>query len=204
MSDPYKVLGLKETATDAEIKAAYYDAVRKYHPDQYRDNPLSDLAEEKLKEINEAYDTIQRMRKEGSGNAGQAYSSAESARRASSGSGIYASVRARINAGDIAGAEAMLNGIPERNAEWYYLMGTVYRMKGWHEEAERCFAKSYGMNPDNGEYARAYNESASRAGYYTTASTRGSSGPGACSCLSNLCLADCCCECMGGDLIPCC
>ena len=103
MSDPYKVLGLKETATDAEIKAAYYDAVRKYHPDQYRDNPLSDLAEEKLKEINEAYDTIQRMRKEGSGNAGQAYSSAESARRASSGSGIYASVRARINAGDIAG-----------------------------------------------------------------------------------------------------
>ena len=46
--DPYKVLGVNENATDAEIKAAYHAAVRKYHPDQYKDNPLSDLAESKM------------------------------------------------------------------------------------------------------------------------------------------------------------
>ena len=65
--DPYKVLGVNENATDAEIKAAYHAAVRKYHPDQYKDNPLSDLAESKMKEINEAYDMIQKMRSQNKG-----------------------------------------------------------------------------------------------------------------------------------------
>ena len=57
MTDPYIVLGVKPDASDEEIKRAYRELARKYHPDNYQNNPLADLAEEKMKEINEAYDT---------------------------------------------------------------------------------------------------------------------------------------------------
>ena len=58
MRDPYEVLGIKPGASDDEIKRAYRDLARKYHPDNYQNNPLADLAEEKMKEINEAYDAL--------------------------------------------------------------------------------------------------------------------------------------------------
>ena len=57
MSDPYKVLGVSPNATDDEIKTAYRELAKKYHPDNYAESPLADLASEKMKEINEAYDT---------------------------------------------------------------------------------------------------------------------------------------------------
>ena len=62
MTDPYKVLGISPNATDDEVKKAYRELARKYHPDNYRDSDLADLAGEKMKEINEAYETIQAQR----------------------------------------------------------------------------------------------------------------------------------------------
>ena len=62
MKDPYKVLGVAREATDEEIKKAYRELARKYHPDNYVNNPLADLVEEKMKEVNEAYDQIQKER----------------------------------------------------------------------------------------------------------------------------------------------
>ena len=63
MSDPYQVLGVDRNADDDEIKKAYHDLARKYHPDKYRDSDLADLAEEKMKEINDAYDQIVNSRR---------------------------------------------------------------------------------------------------------------------------------------------
>ena len=65
MNDPYATLGVSRTASDEEIKKAYRDLARKYHPDNYVNNPLADLAQEKMKEINEAYDAIEKQRANG-------------------------------------------------------------------------------------------------------------------------------------------
>ena len=50
MNNPYKTLGVSENASQEEIRAAYLALVKKYHPDKYRDNPLKELANEKLKD----------------------------------------------------------------------------------------------------------------------------------------------------------
>ena len=72
MNNPYEVLGVSETATDEEVKAAYRNLAKKYHPDNYTDSPLADVAEQKMKEINEAYDMINQMRQKGKVQAQQA------------------------------------------------------------------------------------------------------------------------------------
>ena len=73
MTDPYTVLGVKPDASDEEVKRAYRELARKYHPDNYQNNPLADLAEEKMKEINEAYDAITKARSGGGGSTGGGY-----------------------------------------------------------------------------------------------------------------------------------
>ena len=62
MKSPYDVLGVSENATNEEIKEAYKALAKKYHPDNYVDSPLADVAEEKMKQINNAYDEILRIR----------------------------------------------------------------------------------------------------------------------------------------------
>ena len=72
MNDPYEVLGVSPNASEEEIKNAYRELVKKYHPDKYVDNPLADLAEEKLREVNEAYDEIMNGRMGSGGGFGSA------------------------------------------------------------------------------------------------------------------------------------
>ncbi len=204
--DPYKILGVSRSASDDEIKKAYRDLARKYHPDAYIDNPLADLAQEKMKQINEAYDQIQRERSGGGSSAGgnsgySGYSSAGSY----GGSGEYARVRQMIAMGNIAGAMSVLSSSANRNAEWHFLMGSVQLRRGWYDEARRYFSTAVSMDPNNAEY-RAALERVNGAGnaYYRTTGANMAGGSSPVDCCSSLICADCCCECMGGDLISCC
>ncbi len=200
--DPYEVLGVRRDATDDEIKSAYRALARKYHPDNYADNPLSDLAQEKMQEINDAYDAIVRERKAG-GPAAGGYTAPNS----SGGSTGYADVRQMIRQNRIMDAEVLLDGIPDyaRNAEWFFLKGSVLYQKGWLEEANVHFQTACRMDPGNVEYRQALNRVANnrRTGGYRTAGD-GGQGCTACDVCTTLYCADCCCECMGGDLIRCC
>ncbi len=208
MSDPYKTLNVSPTASDDEIKAAYRELAKKYHPDNYADSPLSDLASEKMKEINEAYDAIVAERKNGYAANDNQYSYGYGYQQPAGGSSSYPDVRQMIMSGRIADAEQILNGVPQsnRDAEWYFLKGKILFKRGWLEDAFSNFQAACRMDPGNQEYRAAINrvnaQRSGMAGGYNmnpnaTANT-------ACNCCSNLICADCCCECMGGDLIPCC
>ena len=190
MKDPYGVLGVSPDASDAEIKKAYRELARKYHPDNYHDNPLSDLAQEKMKEVNEAYKQITEMR-EGRGNRRYGgYSGA------GAGTPEGKRIRAAINSGDLSHAEELLNAYPARNAEWNFLMGSLYYRKGWLDDARRYFQTAVNMEPGNPEYAQALRHM--EGGYASTPYGRPQpSGQGcdACDCCLALLCANMCCRC---------
>lgn len=195
--DPYQILGISPTASDDEVKAAYRDLAKKYHPDNYADNPLSELAQEKMQEINEAYDTIIRTRKQG-GASGNSYTSYGAGNRYSGyGNSRYRDIRALIQQGRIADAETLLDGTPagNRDAEWHFLKASVLYRKGWHEEAYQHFATAARMEPGNPEYQAAFNrmEQQRRTGDYGGyGGTMMGCGP--CDLCSGLLLLDCCCR----------
>ena len=224
MGDPYKILGVSADATEEQVKAAYRELAKKYHPDNYADSPLADLATEKMQEINEAYDTvIQNIRNRKSGsysNASYGNASYGSYRQAGYnsyqsqyGASSFSDIRQMIQQRRLAEAEELLDGTPaaSRDAEWYFLKGTIYYQRGWLDDAMNYFSSACKMNPNNPEYQAALNRmmwqqqghTGSRNGNYRNAGNYGCAGD-PCDCCSSMICADCCCECMGGDLIPCC
>ena len=113
-----------------------------------------------------------------------------------------------ITAGRLDEAQVILDGVPlnERDAEWYFLNGSVLYKRGWFNDAYSSFATAVRMEPGNMEYRQALNNMQRRGGFnspYRTGGNMGGSG-NTCDCCTSLICADCCCECMGGDLISCC
>ena len=206
--NPYEVLGIKEGATEEEIKAAYKELVKKYHPDKYADNPLSDLAEEKMQEINEVYDML--MKKPGSGQnsytnygsqGGGAYAYQSDDAYASQAAEDYMQIRRDIDMGRLDAAEKALQKISPRPAEWYFLKGVISSRKGWYDEAVKNLQVAYNMEPNNQEYRRhyasvvnqgnVYQNQAQGHGYNTMAND-----DMCCQALQCYICADCCCDCI--------
>ena len=191
MTDPYSVLGVSRNASDKEIKKAYRDLARKYHPDNYNDNPLADLAQDKMKEINEAYNQIMRS-KEGDG--GFTYRGGSS-----SGSSEGMRIRSLIQSGDIAQAEVLLSAFPSRNAEWNFLMGALCYRKGFLDDAQRYFTAAVNMDPNNHEYRHALSRMNQRSqpyspyGYGRSGMQHG--GCDACDCCAAMLCMNMCCRC---------
>ena len=205
---PYEVLGVPENADDNTVKKAYRKLVKKYHPDNFKDNPLADLANEKLQEINEAYDMIQKQ-KAGGNSGGNNYSSGYgNSNNYSNGNSNskFAYVRSLIQQRRIADADAELNRTNDGSAEWHFLKGCCCISKGWHFEGIQHIQTACNMDPGNAEYRNMLNNINMRRGSYMgMGNSYGyNQNDQMCNCCSNLICADCCCEMMGGDLISCC
>ena len=213
MRDPYQVLGVPSTATDEEVKKAYRNLARKYHPDNYHDNPLADLAQERMKEINEAYEEIQTQRKRGA-SAGSYGTSSGYTGGASYGyggyggyqsyAGPYQRVRMAILQNDLNLAEELLNAMQNHDAEWNFLKGVLCQKRGWMDEAKRYYETAVQMDPDNREYQRALDMAEGRGGAYRP---EGYSQMSSAECGDGTCLRLCgtllCCNALGGGYFCC-
>ncbi|MDR1464129.1 MAG: molecular chaperone DnaJ [Oscillospiraceae bacterium] len=198
MKDPYARLGITPQADDTQLREAYRKLAR-----EYQDDPR------KMAEIDGAYDAII-LSRGSAGGAGQyeqrSGRSYENVPPADGYAPDYADIRRRIQAGRLDDALTLLDGVPpaQRPAEWYYLKGCVQRGRGWLEEAEANFAQAVRLAPGHPEYRTAYDKLyASRSGGYRARRSGNSDEDRCCKVCTGLLCADCCCECFGGDLIPC-
>jgi molecular chaperone DnaJ len=167
MNNPYEVLGIKEGADKEEIKAAYKQQVKKYHPDKHQDNPLYDLAEEKLQEINAAYDYL--MKKYDSGGFDRGYNRSSGSSEAGSYYGAskeFAEVRRAIDRGDLSRAQQILQSSQNHDAEWFFLTAMLQLKRGWYDESVTNLQTAISMDPDNYEYRRAMNSIIGQTGSY--------------------------------------
>jgi molecular chaperone DnaJ len=180
MNNPYQVLGVSPGASDEEIKKAYRNLSRKYHPDANVNNPNKAEAEEKFKEVQQAYDQIMKEKQQGSsftggyGNAGTggyrdfggfggfggftgAYGNSSYGGGAYSGASESPKMQAAANyIRNRYYNEALnaLNDIPlgERRAKWYYFSAVANQGLGNNIIAREHAQKAVNLEPSNMEY----------------------------------------------------
>ncbi len=219
MRDPYQVLGVSRGASDEEIKKAYRSLSRKYHPDANVNNPNKAQAEEKFKEVQQAYQQIMREREQG-------YSGGSSSSGGYGGFGGFGGfgqnradtdyseedvhLRAAanyINSGHYAEALHVLSEIPNRSAQWYYYSAMANAGQGNNVTAKEHAAKAVSMDPNNLQYRQLQQQLENGGQWYRNmgdAYGSPTSGTGDCCmklcCLNALC-GGCCCP--GGRICFC-
>ena len=136
--NPYEILGVNPGASQDEIKSAYRKLIKKYHPDQYGDNPLKELAQDKLIEINKAYEMLTKDSGKSNNynnNTSSSWNSNSSNNYSNNTFNDFQDVRRMIQNRNFANAEQRLNSINNRNAEWHFLYGVVMYNKNWYDSA---------------------------------------------------------------------
>jgi len=205
--NPYEVLGVTPNASNDEIKKAYRQLSKKYHPDSYVDNPLADLAEEKFKEVQAAYDEIMKQRQNGSYFGSYSHSGTNQQNYGAAGNQETVELQAArnyINVRRFREALNVLANINNRSAMWYYYSAIANMGIGNNLVAVDHAKQAAAMEPNNMEYVNFANQMQFRGQHYQNTGYgygRQTMGTGNLCC--DLWCLDSMCECMGGDLCAC-
>lgn len=212
MRNPYDVLGVRTDASDEEIKKAYRKLSRMYHPDTNVNNPNKEQAEERFKEVQQAYDAIMNKKTGTSGFGG--YSGFDG-----SGFGSYETGRTYGNGGSYTGQEAsyyvaaanfirngryaeairVLSEIKLRDGRWYYLSAVAMAGSGNTATAMEYIKTAMEMEPDNMEYRQFYTKLVNMGEWYVSRGnfygmpTQGVGNMCCDMCIANLVCNMCCC-----------
>lgn len=205
MLDPYSVLGVSRNASMDEIKKAYRKLSRKYHPDANINNPNKEEAEEKFKQVQQAYDQIVREREQGasqsswSGEFGGGYQTQDDQR-----SMEMRAAANYINAAHYQEALNVLNRMTERNGQWYYYHAVANAGAGNTASAMEDARRAVDMEPNNMQYQQLYQQLQSGGQWYwNQGNGYGYERPGngfgncccQCLCMNMLCPGCCCVPC---------
>jgi molecular chaperone DnaJ len=201
--DPYKVLEVSPSSTNEEIKKAYRELSRKYHPDSYVNNPLSGLAEEKFKEVQEAYDQIMKERESGYSGGNSYYNQTSYSGNTNEDSAEMSSVYSYLTARRYQEALSLLSGISNRSARWYYYSAVANAGIGNNIMASNHAQQAVNMEPNNAEYNNFLNQFQWQNQRYQNTRYNNGNGYGTGNFCCDLWCADSLCECMGGDLCSC-
>ncbi|MDD4120689.1 MAG: hypothetical protein PHG90_03800 [Clostridia bacterium] len=211
--NPFIILGVSENADTDELYAAYKKARSKYESMRFEPGEKGAEACARLDELDQAYrdaqDIVAATKTINSGVIGDEYERADTL----------------LKAKRYSEAQEVLNDISDRSARWYYLQSIIHYASNDLTSARDDLRQAVNLDPGNNSYATALNRiemkidgkpGSQRTEYYAREATgdrsyrrpedayRQTRGCGIMDVCSGLCLADCCCECMGGDLISCC
>lgn len=186
----FDILNISEGASLSEVQTAYKNLINMYNEKLNNDNSNFNEINQKILEINSAYDyLINNVFINPSNSLDQ--------------------IRNLINSNQLDEARNKLWKIENRNAEWNYLMGQIYYKEGWYDKSQNHFEIAYNLEPNNFEYSQAYNSfNKSNNEFRTTYAKRtryenGGCGCGCCDTCCTLFCIDSCCECCGCDFISC-
>ena len=221
--DPFIVLGISENVSQDELYRAYKEKRAQYEDKRFEPGDVGAEACAKLEEIETAYNDArdiirsrpyiaeeERADRHAEGDNSESLDEAERA----------------IKENRIDDAQKILDNCTSRSARWHYVQSAVFYRKNWHADALKQLEFACNMEPGNAKYAEAKRslETQMKAhtdekknSFYSETEKNGEkvySGPDSaytghrgctvCDCCNSLICADCCCECMGGDLISCC
>lgn len=193
--DPYKVLGVDPSASDEEIKKAYRNLSRKYHPDSNVNSAHPEVAEAKFKEVQQAYDIIMKKRHGGYGQAGSEAGGYGSSSYGGSeydgpfggfgGFGGFGSYGGRqqntydnetdshlraaanyINSGHYKEALNVLDGISNRQGTWYYYHAAANAGLKNNIQALESARRAVELEPDNQQFRMLLNRLESGGSWY--------------------------------------
>lgn len=203
--NPFVILGVDEnTVTQSELEDAYKRERNKYAEDRFLEGEAGEIATRKISEIDQAYaDALEKLK----------------TRATVSDKGTtYTEIEAQIRAKNYNEAQTLLDSVTERDAEWHFLQSVIYYKKGWVTESKLQLERAVSLEPNNPKYKTeldkmngvgAQQQQHHHSYHYGQPGAERSYSydrprASTCDCCSTLCALDCCCECMGGDLIPCC
>ena len=144
MKEYYELLGLKESATDAEITERYYELKAKYSEDRWLDGEAGNEAARMLTKLETAYKEILASRREKSQNT--------------EGQNIYEEISQLLKSDKISEAQQKLDACNERGAEWHYLQAVVFYKKNWTNDSKKQLEIAMQMDPNNQKYRAAYDK----------------------------------------------